>query len=102
MRREGFEMGVSRPQVIMKEVDGETQEPYENVTFDVEEQHQGSVMEQMGNRKGELTNMEVDGKGRIRIEATVPSRASRITVQLNKVQLRNVKTTVVVYLLNHS
>lgn len=74
MRREGFEMGVSRPQVIMKEVDGETQEPYENVTFDVEEQHQGSVMEQMGNRKGELTNMEVDGKGRIRIEATVPSR----------------------------
>ena len=74
MRREGFEMGVSRPQVILKEVDGEKQEPYENVTFDVEEQHQGAVMEQMGNRKGEMTNMEVDGKGRIRIEATVPSR----------------------------
>ena len=74
MRREGFEMGVSRPQVIMKEIDGEKQEPYENVTFDVEEQHQGSVMEQMGFRKGEMTNMEVDGKGRIRIEATVPSR----------------------------
>ena len=74
MRREGFEMGVSRPQVIMKEVDGETQEPYENATVDVEEQHQGSVMEQMGFRKGEMTNMEVDGKGRIRIEATVPSR----------------------------
>ena len=74
MRREGFEMGVSRPQVILKEVDGEKQEPYENVTFDVEEQHQGSVMEQMGHRKGEMTNMEVDGKGRIRIEATVPSR----------------------------
>jgi GTP-binding protein len=74
MRREGFEMGVSRPQVILKEVDGVKQEPYENVTFDVEEQHQGAVMEQMGHRKGEMTNMEVDGKGRIRIEATVPSR----------------------------
>jgi GTP-binding protein len=74
MRREGFEMGVSRPEVIMKEIDGVKNEPYENVTFDVEEQHQGSVMEQMGHRRGELTNMEVDGKGRIRIEATVPSR----------------------------
>jgi len=74
MRREGFEMGVSRPQVIIKEIDGEKQEPYENVTLDVEEQHQGAVMEQMGHRKGEMTNMEVDGKGRIRIEATVPSR----------------------------
>lgn len=74
MRREGFELGVSRPQVIMKEIDGVRHEPYENVTFDVEEQHQGSVMEQMGNRKAELTNMEVDGKGRIRIEAIVPSR----------------------------
>jgi GTP-binding protein len=74
MRREGFEMGVSRPEVIMKEVDGEKQEPFEAVTFDVEEQHQGGVMEQMGLRRGELTNMEVDGKGRIRIEATVPSR----------------------------
>lgn len=74
MRREGFEMGVSRPQVILKEIDGVKQEPYENVTFDVEEQHQGAVMEQMGHRKGEMTNMEVDGKGRIRIEATVPSR----------------------------
>lgn len=74
MRREGFELGVSRPEVIMKEIDGVMSEPFENVTFDVEEQHQGSVMEQMGNRRGELTNMEVDGKGRIRIEATVPSR----------------------------
>ncbi|HFF8044449.1 translational GTPase TypA [Acinetobacter baumannii] len=74
MRREGFELGVSRPQVIIKEIDGGKQEPYENVTFDVEEQHQGAVMEQMGHRKGEMTNMEVDGKGRIRIEATVPSR----------------------------
>ena len=74
MRREGFELGVSRPEVIMKEIDGVLNEPFENVTFDVEEQHQGGVMEQMGNRRGELTNMEVDGKGRIRIEATVPSR----------------------------
>ncbi|TWV82393.1 translational GTPase TypA [Moraxella sp. VT-16-12] len=74
MRREGFELGVSRPEVIMKEIDGVMCEPYENVTFDVEEQHQGVVMQEMGNRKGEMTNMEVDGKGRMRIEATVPSR----------------------------
>jgi GTP-binding protein len=74
MRREGFELGVSRPEVIFKIVDGEKQEPYENVIFDVEEQHQGSIMEQMGQRKGDMTNMIVDGKGRVRIEATVPSR----------------------------
>ena len=74
MRREGFKLEVSRPEVIIKEIDGAMCEPYENVTFDVEEQHQGAVMEQMGNRKAELTNMEVDGKGRIRIEAVVPSR----------------------------
>ncbi|WP_022955155.1 translational GTPase TypA [Perlucidibaca piscinae] len=74
MRREGFEMGVSRPEVIFKEVDGEKCEPFENVIFDVEEQHQGGVMEQMGYRKGDMTNMVLDGKGRIRIEATVPSR----------------------------
>ena len=74
MRREGFEMGVSRPEVIFKEIDGEKCEPFENVIFDVEEAHQGSVMEQMGYRKGEMTNMVLDGKGRIRIEATVPSR----------------------------
>ena len=74
MRREGFELGVSRPEVIVREIEGEKQEPFENVIFDVEEQHQGAVMEQMGYRKGELTNMEVDGKGRTRIEAIVPSR----------------------------
>ncbi len=74
MRREGFELGVARPEVIMKEIDGVKCEPYENVMFDVEDQHQGSVMEQMGLRRGEMTNMEVDGKGRTRIEATVPSR----------------------------
>lgn len=74
MRREGFEMGVSRPEVIFKEVDGVKCEPFENVIFDVEEQHQGGVMEQMGTRRGDMTNMILDGKGRIRIEATVPSR----------------------------
>ncbi|HMY81997.1 MAG TPA: translational GTPase TypA [Agitococcus sp.] len=74
MRREGYELGVSRPEVIMKEVDGEMHEPFENVIFDVEEQHQGAVMEQLGFRKGEMTDMVVDGKGRIRIDATVPSR----------------------------
>ncbi|ELA09372.1 GTP-binding protein TypA [Moraxella macacae 0408225] len=74
MRREGYELGVSRPEVIVKEIDGVKQEPYENVIFDVEEQHQGAVMEQVGLRKGEMTNMELDGKGRIRIEAVIPSR----------------------------
>lgn len=74
MRREGFEMGVSRPEVIFKVIDGVKCEPFENVIFDVEEQHQGGVMEQMGARKGDMTNMILDGKGRIRIEATVPSR----------------------------
>jgi GTP-binding protein len=74
MRREGFELGVSRPEVIMKEIDGVVNEPFEAVIFDVEEQHQGSVMEQLGFRKGEMTDMVVDGKGRVRIDATVPSR----------------------------
>lgn len=74
MRREGFEMGVSRPQVIMKDIDGVKSEPFENVVFDVEEQHQGGVMEQIGSRRGEMTNMILDGKGRIRIEATMPAR----------------------------
>ena len=74
MRREGFEMGVSRPEVVQREIDGEIQEPYEAVVIDVEEQHQGSVMEELGLRKGELTNMEPDGKGRVRLEFMVPSR----------------------------
>ena len=74
MRREGFEMGVSGPEVIVKEVDGKLQEPYENVVFDIEDGHQGSIMEQVGLRKGEMTNMELDGKGRMRIEATMPAR----------------------------
>ena len=74
IRREGYELGISRPEVVIKEVDGVKQEPYENVILDIEEQHQGSIMEQFGLRRGELTNMVPDGKGRIRLEYTVPSR----------------------------
>jgi GTP-binding protein len=74
MRREGYELAVSRPEVILKQVDGVTHEPYESVTIDVEEQHQGSIMEQIGTRKGELTNMAPDGKGRIRMDFMIPSR----------------------------
>ncbi|GLS25804.1 translational GTPase TypA [Marinibactrum halimedae] len=74
MRREGFELGVSRPEVVQKEVDGEIHEPYEAVVIDVEEQHQGAVMEELGLRKAEMTNMEPDGKGRVRLEFVVPSR----------------------------
>ncbi|WAK02035.1 translational GTPase TypA [Methylobacter sp. YRD-M1] len=74
MRREGFELGVSRPEVIMKEIDGELCEPFEMVTIEVEEIHQGSIMEKMGERKGDLLNMVPDGKGRIRLEYMIPSR----------------------------
>lgn len=74
MRREGFEMAVGRPEVIIREIDGEKQEPFENVTIDLEEQHQGAMMEQMGLRKGDLTNMVPDGKGRVRLEYTIPAR----------------------------
>ncbi|WJG11334.1 translational GTPase TypA [Aliiglaciecola sp. LCG003] len=74
MRREGYELAVSRPEVILREVDGVTHEPFETVTIDVEEQHQGSIMEQIGLRKGELTNMSPDGKGRIRLDFMIPSR----------------------------
>ncbi len=74
MRREGFELAVGRPEVVIKEVDGEKQEPYENVIIDIEEQHQGALMEQMGLRKGDLTNMAPDGKGRVRLEYTIPAR----------------------------
>jgi len=74
MRREGFEMGVSRPEVIQKEIDGVMQEPFEAVVIDVEEQHQGAVMEELGLRKAEMTNMEPDGKGRVKLEFIVPSR----------------------------
>ena len=75
MRREGFELAVGRPEVVIIENEaGEKQEPYENVTIDIEEQHQGPVMEQMGLRKGDLTNMMPDGKGRVRLEYTIPAR----------------------------
>jgi GTP-binding protein len=74
MRREGFELGVSRPEVIQREVEGEIHEPYEQVVIDVEDQHQGSVMEELGLRKAEMTNMEPDGKGRVKLEFMVPSR----------------------------
>lgn len=74
MRREGFELAVGRPEVIIKEVDGKKQEPYEEVTIDCEEQHQGSIMEELGYRKGEMTNMNPDGKGRVRLDFMIPSR----------------------------
>ena len=74
MRREGYELGVSRPQVITKQVNGETHEPYEQLTVDIETQHQGAVMEQLGQRKGDLLNMEPDGKGRVRLEYMIPAR----------------------------
>ncbi len=74
MRREGYELGVSRPEVIIKEIDGEKCEPFEMVTIEVEEIHQGSIMEKLGERKGDLLNMVPDGKGRIRLEYLMPSR----------------------------
>ena len=74
MRREGFELGVSRPEVIQKEVDGELQEPYEQLVIDCEDQHQGSVMEELGLRRAELENMVPDGKGRVRLEFIIPAR----------------------------
>ena len=74
MRREGFELAISKPQVIQKEVDGEIHEPYEQIVIDVEEIHQGSVMEELGPRKAELQSMESDGKGRVKLEFIAPSR----------------------------
>ena len=74
MRREGYELALGRPQVITREIDGVTCEPYESVVVDIEERHQGSIMEQMGLRKGDLTNMESDSKGRVRLEYMIPTR----------------------------
>ncbi|OTA19142.1 GTP binding translational elongation factor Tu and G family protein [Xenorhabdus beddingii] len=74
MRREGFEMGVSRPKVIFREIDGRKQEPFEQVTLDIEEQHQGDVMQALGERKGEMRDMLPDGKGRVRLDYVIPSR----------------------------
>jgi len=74
MRRDGFELGVSKPEVIQKEVNGEIHEPYEQVVIDIEEEFQGSIMEEMGLRKAELRNMVPDGKGRLKLEFLAPSR----------------------------
>jgi len=74
MRREGFEMGVSKPRVVYKEVNGDRHEPIEMVTVDLEEQHQGGVMQALGERKGDLVNMVSDGRGRVRLEYRIPAR----------------------------
>lgn len=74
MRREGFELSVGRPQVILKEVNGKICEPFEDLTVDVESVHQGSVMEKLGERKAELTNMTPDGKGRVKLDFIIPAR----------------------------
>ncbi len=74
MRREGFELAVSRPEVVQREVAGEIQEPFELVVIDIESHHQGPVMEELGLRRGDLKNMEPDGKGRVKLEYVVPSR----------------------------
>ncbi len=74
MRREGYELAVSRPRVIMKEVNGEKLEPYELLTVDVEETNQGGVMEELGRRRGDLQDMQSDGKGRVRLEYRIPAR----------------------------
>ena len=74
MRREDYELGVSKPEVIQKEVNGEIHEPFEQIVIDIEDKHQGSIMEEMGQRKADLKNMEPDGKGRIKLEFLAPSR----------------------------
>jgi len=74
MRREGFELAVSRPEVIIKEIDGQQMEPVEQLVVDIEEVHQGGVMEKLGTRKGQLKNMESDGKGRVRLDYMIPAR----------------------------
>ncbi len=74
MRREGYELGVSRPEVIIREIDGVKQEPYEQLTVDVEDQHQGSVMQKLGERGADLKDMVPDGKGRVRLDFIIPSR----------------------------
>ena len=75
MRREGYELGISRPEVIFREVDGVLQEPFENLLLDVEQVHQGAVMEALGTRKASLSNMMPDSKGRVRLEFTIPTRS---------------------------
>jgi GTP-binding protein len=74
MRREGYELAVSRPRVVVRDVDGERREPFEQLTVDVEDAHQGAVMEALGTRRGELTHMESDGRGRTRLDYRIPAR----------------------------
>jgi GTP-binding protein len=74
MRREGFELAVSRPQVLLRTIDGVTNEPFEALTVDVEEAHQGGVMEALGQRRAEMKDMSMDGHGRVRIDYRVPAR----------------------------
>jgi GTP-binding protein len=74
MRREGYELAVSRPEVIVREIDGVLQEPYEQLVVDLEESYQGGVMEKLGTRRAQLKNMEPDGKGRVRLEYMIPAR----------------------------
>ena len=74
MRREGFEIAVGKPRVVYREIDGKKCEPYENLTVDIEDETQGAVMEELGRRKGELSNMESDGLGRTRLEYRIPAR----------------------------
>jgi GTP-binding protein len=74
MRREGYELAVSRPEVIVREIDGERREPWEQLVCDLEEQYQGGVMQRLGERRGQLRNMEPDGKGRVRLEYLIPAR----------------------------
>ncbi|MDU8023721.1 MAG: EF-Tu/IF-2/RF-3 family GTPase, partial [Neisseria sp.] len=74
MRREGFELAVGKPRVVFREINGQKCEPYENLTVDVPDENQGAVMEELGRRRGELTNMESDGNGRTRLEYHIPAR----------------------------
>ncbi len=74
MRREGYELAVSRPEVIIKEIDGRMMEPYEQLVVDLEEPYQGGVMQRLGERKAQLKNIEPDGRGRVRMEYLIPAR----------------------------
>jgi len=74
MRREGYELALSRPEVIVREVDGASHEPYEQLVADVEETHQGAIMQQLGERRGELQDMRPDGQGRVRLDYLIPAR----------------------------
>jgi GTP-binding protein len=74
MRREGYELAVSRPRVVTKEIDGQRCEPFEVLSVDLEQEHQGAVMEELGRRRGELSDMQPDGKGRVRLDYRIPAR----------------------------